>query len=100
MEHEQKMIQAYKEEYRQDLLKMEAEARGEDTSVYGVPPGLRGLFVAFACAILLILCVILLCSVLTPIIFYFFVFSHHRAKSFAKTRSGNASTESQEEKKE
>ena len=45
MEHEQKMIQAYKEEYRQDLLKMEAEARGEDTSVYGVPPGLRGLFV-------------------------------------------------------
>jgi len=52
------MIAQYQEEFRQELLKKEAEARGEDVSVYGVQPGLRGL-----------------------------------AKSFAKTRSGTASTE-------
>jgi len=58
VEHEQKMIAQYQEEFRQELLKKEAEARGEDVSVYGVQPGLRGL-----------------------------------AKSFAKTRSATASTE-------
>jgi hypothetical protein len=41
VEEEEKLIALYKEEYRQDLLKKEAEARGEDVSVFNVPPGLR-----------------------------------------------------------
>ena len=39
VENEQKLVEHFQEEYRQDLLKQEAERRGEDVSVFNVPPG-------------------------------------------------------------